>query len=305
MSMDEMKSIASEALGEKDPARKRRLIAALSARIRVRIIDLLHAKGTGHWGGSSSAADLVSMLYFYRMHIDPAEPCAPGRDRFILSKGHASPMLYSVLASRGFFDLEWLDTFRDIDSRLQGHPAMNKTPGVDLSTGALGHGISVGLGMSLAFRLSGSGAWTYVMVGEGCLDEGQSWEALMAAAKFRPDRLVLMVDNNGVQLDGTAEQIMPLGFLLAKLSAFGWNVAPRRYDGHDVDDIAASFEWMDGPGAWPRAVVYDTVKGKGVSFMEGKNVWHGAPIDDEAWRRARPELWAAYESALAAAGKGA
>lgn len=298
--MKDLMELGRAARAEADSPRRRLLAAACAARARLDLMDLLHAKGTGHWGGSASAAELVSMLYFCRMNIDPAFPGAQARDRFILSKGHAAPMLYHILAARGYFDFSWLGTLRDIDSHLQGHPAMNKTPGIDLSTGALGHGISVGLGMALGARLSGNRSWTYVLVGEGCLNEGQSWEALMAAAKFRPEHFVLLVDNNGVQLDGTADQIMPLGSLAAKLSAFGWNVAPRAHDGHSVDDIASSFEWLDGPGEWPRAIVYRTVKGRGVSFMEGKNAWHGAPVDGESWGRARPELETAFMAALAA-----
>ena len=293
-------SEASKAiLAERDPGRKSARVDALAKRIRVDMLDILHEKGTGHWGGSSSACEIVTALYFLRMRVDPADPAAAGRDRFVLSKGHASLLLYEVLAHRGYFESSLLRSFRDIDSSLQGHPSMLKTPGVDMSTGALGHGLSVGVGMALAARLSGMGFWTYVMVGEGCLDEGQSWEAVMAAAKYRPERLVLLVDNNGVQLDGPSAEIMPLDPIGRKLEAFGWNVAPGAWDGHDIASITRSFDWLDEPGPWPRAVVYTTVKGKGVSFMEGSNKWHGAPVDDESWRKARPELLAALADAEA------
>ena len=292
-----MKVTCEAILAERDPRRKVALTKALARRIRVEMLDIFHQKGTGHWGGSASACELVTALYFLRMHIDPAQPRLADRDRFVLSKGHASLLLYEVLAHRGFFDPALLSTFRDMDSTLQGHPCMRKTPGVDMSTGALGHGLSVGLGMALAAKLSGHGFWTYVMVGEGCLNEGESWEAIMAAAKFRPERLVLLVDHNGVQLDGPSADIMPLDPIGRKLEAFGWNVAPIVYDGHDLEAIQASFRWIDAPGAWPRAVVYRTVKGKGVSFMEGKSKWHGSPIDDESWRLARPELLAALAEA--------
>ena len=294
-----MNVTAGAILSEPDRNRKTAMTRLLARQIRVEMLDILHQKGTGHWGGAASACELVTALYFLRMNIDPARPHWEDRDRFVLSKGHASLLLYEVLAHRGFFDPALAGTFRDIDSTLQGHPCMRKTPGVDMSTGALGHGLSVGLGMALAARLSGKHYWTYVMVGEGCLDEGQSWEAIMAAAKFRPERFVLFVDNNGVQLDGPSAEIMPLGSINAKLEAFGWNVAPGSHDGHDLDAIRNTYEWLDGPGAWPRAVVYTTVKGKGVSFMEGLSKWHGSPVDDGSWNSARPELLAALAEAEA------
>jgi transketolase len=294
-----MSIAAGEILVEPDQRRKLAMTKALARQIRIEMLDIFHDKGTGHWGGSSSACELVTALYFLRMHIDPTKPLTEGRDRFILSKGHASLLLYEVLAHRGFFDKSLLSTFRDMDSSLQGHPCMYKTPGVDMSTGALGHGLSVGLGMALASRMSGKGFWTYVMVGEGCLDEGQSWEAIMSSAKFRPERLVLLVDNNGVQLDGPSAEIMPLDPIGKKLEAFGWNVAPGAYGGHDLGSIMKSFAWLDSPGTWPKAVVYTTIKGKGVSFMEGKNKWHGSPIDDESWKKARPELAASFAEAEA------
>ena len=286
-------------LAETDPGRQAAMAGALARRIRVEMLDVLPRKGTGHWGGAASAAELLTALYFLRMKVDPARPRDPDRDRLVLSKGHASLLLYEVLAHRGFFSPDRLDTFRDADSTLQGHPCMRKTPGVDMSTGALGHGLSVGLGMALAARLSGKRYWTYVVVGEGCLDEGQTWEAAMAAAKFRPERLALLVDHNKVQLDGPSDDIMPLGSIAGKLEAFGWHVAPGRHDGHDPAAILDTFGWLDSPGPWPRAVIYDTVKGKGVSFMEGQSKWHGAPVDDASWASARPELLAALAEAEA------
>ncbi len=295
-------TLEEQVLSEKDPAKKAKLVTALARRFRIEMIDNLHDKQTGHWGGSSSACDVVTSLYFHRMKVDPKNPRMADRDRFVLSKGHASVMLYTILAHRGYFDPSILATFRTIDSKLQGHPCMNKTPGVDMSTGALGHGLSVGTGMALASRLSGKKFNTYVMVGEGCLNEGQSWEAIMAAAKYKPEGLVLMVDYNGVQLDGTSKDIMPLDPLGDKFKAFGWNVLPKVYDGHDTADIFKSFEDLDKTAAWPKAVIYKTNKGSGVSFMEGKNTWHGSPIDDESYAKARPELVAAYEAAMKAAG---
>ena len=176
---------------------------------------------------------------------------------------------------------------------------MHKTAGVDMSTGALGHGISIGVGMALGSRLSGLGYQTTVMVGEGCLNEGQSWEAIMSAAKFKAPGLTLMVDYNGVQLDGTSADIMPLDPLAAKLSAFGWNVLPELYEGNEMADVFRSFDALDKVDSWPKAVIYRTVKGKGVSFMEGKNTWHGSPVDEASYALARPELVAAFEAAMA------
>jgi len=270
-------------------------LSALAAKLRLQVFDVLHERQTGHWGGASSAMELTSALYFNRMRIDPTNPEWADRDRFILSKGHASLNLYTVLAHRGYFPTEDLSGFRTLGSHLQGHPSMHKTPGVDMSTGALGHGLSIGVGMALAARLSGKRYWTYVLSGEGCLNEGQSWEAMMMASKYRPERLVLMIDYNKVQLDGTSDEIMPLDPLGGKLTAFGWNVAPQVYDGHDVNSILESFSWMDTEGPWPKAVVYKTVKGKGVDFMEHKNAWHGAPIDPESYAKGRPLLVADLE----------
>jgi len=265
-------------------------LAALAAEFRMEVWDVLHQRGTGHWGGSASAMELTTAMYFNRLNIRTDEPRWEDRDRFILSKGHASCNLYTVLAHRGFFDPKELPTFRMLGSMLQGHPCMNKVPGVDMSTGALGHGLSVGLGMALAARISGKKYWTYVVTGEGCLNEGQSWEALMCAAKYKPEHFVLMIDYNKVQLDGTEDQIMPLEPLRDKLSSFGWNVCPKKYDGNNTADILDSFAWMDAEGSWPKAVIYDTVKGKGVSFTEGKNAWHGAKIDDDSYAKGLPEL---------------
>ena len=297
-----MMTLEERTLSEKDTVRKARLTSALAKRFRLEMIDILHDKQTGHWGGASSACELVTALYFHRMKVYPNQPQAADRDRFVLSKGHASLLLYTVLAHRGYFDPVLLPTFRSIDSLLQGHPCMNKTPGVDMSTGALGHGLSVGTGMALAARLSGTGFRTYVMVGEGCLNEGQSWEAIMTAAKYKPEGLVLMVDYNGVQLDGTSEDIMPIAPLADKFRAFGWNLPGEIYDGHDMGAIFRSFDELDKVPAWPKALIYRTVKGKGVSFMEGKNTWHGSPVDDDSWGKARPELKAALDEALSAAG---
>jgi transketolase len=297
--ISEERILEEQILAESDPARKVKLTAALAKRFRVEMLDILHDKQTGHWGGASSACELVTALYFHRMKVDASNPGAADRDRFVLSKGHASLLLYTVLAHRGFFDPSLLNSFRDINSSLQGHPCMHKTAGVDMSTGALGHGISIGVGMALGSQLSGLGFRTTVMVGEGCLNEGQSWEAIMSAAKFKAPGLTLMVDYNGVQLDGTSADIMPMDPLAAKLAAFGWQVLPEPYDGNDMASVFRSFDDLDGLDSWPKAVIYRTVKGKGVSFMEGKNTWHGSPVDDASYALARPELMAAFDAAMA------
>jgi transketolase len=276
-------------------------LAALAAAFRLEMFDVLHRRATGHWGGASSAAEILTALYFKRLRIDPENPRWEDRDRFILSKGHASIALYTVLARRGYFPPEELSRFRSLGSRLQGHPSMKLLPGVDFSTGALGHGLSAGAGMALAAALKGKSWNTYVLAGEGCLDEGQTWEAALFSAKYRPRGLVLLIDNNRVQLDGDVAEILPLDPIPDKLRAFGWNLAPEIYDGNDAASVLESFDWLDrggeaGGGAWPKAVIYRTVKARGVSFMEGKAVWHGAPIDQESYDRGRPELLADLEA---------
>ena len=271
-------------------------LARLAQQFRIEVLDVLHDKGTGHWGGAASVADILTYLYFERMNLRTDDPAWEDRDRLVLSKGHASTMLYACLAEKGYFPKAELNTFRDLNSRLQGHPCMKKTPGVDMSTGALGHGISVGLGMALAGRLSGKDYKTYVIVGEGCLDEGTSWEGIMGAAKFKPENLVLLVDYNKVQLDGTSAEIMPLDHLADRFKSFGWRVAPKSYDGHNMDSIADAFKWLDSEKVGPSVIIFDTIKGKGVKSMENTNKWHGAPVTDDVYEKARPEL----EAGLAA-----
>lgn len=269
---------------------KARELQCLAQKFRIKVFDILHDKGTGHWGGASSAAELLVGLYFEVMNIRPEEPLWPGRDRFVLSKGHASCMLYTVLAHRGFFPVSELDSFRQLNSRLQGHPCMRKTPGVEMSTGSLGHGVSVALGMALAARRLRKNFWSYVLIGDGDLNEGQTWEAVMAAAKFKPERLVALVDYNKVQLDGPSDVIMPMDPLPEKFRAFNWNVAPMVYDGGNVAEILESFAWIKDQSRWPVAVIYKTHKGQGVSFMEDNSYWHGAPIDNESYVKGRAEL---------------
>lgn len=277
-------------LDEKDRSGKTALMQYFAQQCRIDVFDILHEKGTGHWGGAASAAELLVSLYFDAMRIRPEDPKWPDRDRLVVSKGHASCMLYTVLANRGYFPVEELSTFRQLDSRLQGHPCMNKTPGVEMSTGSLGHGMSVALGMALAARRMKRDFWTYVLIGDGDLNEGQTWEAIMSAAKFKPERMVALVDYNKVQLDGPSDLIMPMDPLDEKFRAFRWNVAPALYDGHSVAEILKSFDWVKRQTDWPVVVIYKTHKGRGVSFMEDNAYWHGSPIDDASYANGRPEL---------------
>jgi len=277
-------------LAETDRGKKAAMVQYLAQKFRVDVWDILHEKGTGHWGGASSVAEILTTLYFDAMNIRTDEPRWPDRDRLVLSKGHASAILYTVLANRGFFPTEELHTFRQINSRLQGHPCMNETPGVDMSTGALGHGMSVTLGMALAARLQHKSYWSYVIMGEGCLDEGQTWEGFMAAAKFKPERLLVMIDYNGFQLDGSSDEIMPLAPLFEKFNAFRWNVSPTLYNGHQVKDVQRAVDWARQQTEWPAAVIFKTKKGRGISFTEDTHKFHGAVIDDQTYAKGRPEL---------------
>ncbi len=275
---------------ERDLEKKTAMMQYLAQECRVDVMDIIHQKGTGHWGGAASAAELLVALYFHILNINQQEPRWPDRDRLIISKGHASCMIYTVLAKRGFFPFAEMDTFRQLNSRLQGHPCMNKVPGVEMSTGALGHGMSVTLGMALAAKVQNKNFWSYVLIGDGDLNEGQTWEGIMSAAKFKPERFVALVDYNKVQLDGPSEEIMPLDPLPEKFSAFGWNVPPRLYNGHRVSEILESFDWIQEQERWPVVVIYKTHKGRGVSFMEDNYKWHGSPVDDDTYASARPEL---------------
>jgi transketolase len=260
----------------------------LCLRLRQDLIRLLHAIQTGHPGGSLSMTELLVTLYFEKLRIDPARPGDPDRDRFILSKGHGAPMLYEVLAERGFFPKEDLRSLRQLGSHLQGHPCALKTPGIELSTGPLGLGLSAGLGMAMAARVDGRDYRVCVLMGDGELQEGVVWEAAMSAAKFAADKLLAIVDYNGVQLDGAIDEIMPLGDLSAKWRAFGWRVI--EIDGHDLAAISDALDEAAASEGRPTVILARTVKGKGVSFMEGKNAWHGKPIGDDDYARAMKEL---------------
>lgn len=263
-------------------------LESLCLRFRNELIDLLHEIQTGHPGGSLSCLEILTTLYTEKMNHNPKNPKMEGRDRLILSKGHAAPILYMNLAEQGYFKKEELKTLRQINSNLQGHPCMHKTAGVELSTGPLGLGLGAGLGMCLGERLKGNDSYIYVILGDGEIQEGSIWESVMAASKFNADHLIAILDNNGVQLDGTLEAIMPMGDIKAKWEAFGWNVIPC--DGHDVSSISDAVDKAKENKGKPTLILAKTVKGKGISFMEGKNIWHGKAISDEDYKNAKAEL---------------
>ncbi len=239
------------------------------------------AAKSGHPGGSLSAADILAALYFRVLRVDPSRPGWPERDRFVLSKGHAAPALYAALAERGYFPVEELKTLRRIHSRLQGHPDMRKTPGVEASTGSLGQGLSMAGGMALAGRLDGCDWRVYALLGDGECEEGQVWEAAMAAAHYRLDNLTAFLDNNGLQIDGPIEQVMSPNPLNDKWRAFGWHVI--EIDGHDFGQILGAVDEAKKTKGRPTMIVARTIKGKGCSFMENEAEWHGkAPSPEQA-----------------------
>ncbi|MDF2522684.1 MAG: transketolase [Clostridiales bacterium] len=270
-------------------AQKKEYLESLCKKFRIELIELLHSIQTGHPGGSLSATEIVTTLYFEKLNnLDTKNPNSKNRDRFILSKGHAAPILYQNLAEKGFFPKEELKTLRQLGSHLQGHPCAKKTPGVDLSTGPLGLGLSAGLGMALTAKLDNLDFTTYVLMGDGEIQEGIIWEAAMAAPKFNADNLVAILDYNGVQLDGTTDQIMPMRDVAAKWKTFGWNVI--EIDGHKVEEISDAIDQAKATKGVPTIIIAKTVKGKGVSFMEGKNTWHGNPIGADHYKQAMEEL---------------
>ena len=248
--------------------------------VRGGIIESTHSAKCGHPGGSLSIADIVTYLYFAEMNIDEKNPKMADRDRFVMSKGHAAPALYSVLANRGFFPVEDLKTLRKTDSYLQGHPDMKGTPGVDMSTGSLGLGISAACGMALAAKVNEDGYRVYCAVGDGESEEGQVWEAAMFAAHYKLDNLTVFIDFNGLQIDGKVTDVMNPTPHDKKFEAFGWNVIT--IDGHNFEEIENAVNAAKACKGKPTAIIANTVKGKGVSFMENKASWHGkAPSDDE------------------------
>jgi len=243
--------------------------------LRVEILRMIANAGSGHPGGSLSAIDLVTYLYFYRLRIDPSQPDWDGRDRFVLSKGHCAPAMYAALAKRGYFPADWLETLRDVGSRLQGHPDMRKTPGVDMTTGSLGQGFACAAGIALGGKLQNKEYRVYVMLGDGELQEGIVWETAMSAAQYQLDNLIAMVDNNRCQTDGFTAEIVNVEPLDEKWRAFGWHV--QRIDGHDFRQIHEAIEAAQQRDKRPHVVIADTVKGKGVPSMENRPEWHGLP----------------------------
>jgi len=249
--------------------------------IRQDIITMLAAAKSGHPGGSLSAADIIAVLYFSEMRVDPQNPNWPERDRFVLSKGHAAPVLYAALAEKGFFPKEELLKLRKTGHFLQGHPDMNKVPGVDMSTGSLGHGISVAAGMALAAKIDNKDYRVYCLLGDGEAEEGIVWEAAMAAAHYKLDNLLVILDHNGLQIDGPVKDVMNLEPLPDKWRAFGWNVL--EVDGHNIEELTASLQVAKNFVGKPTIIIAKTVKGKGVSFMENQVGWHGnAPSAEQA-----------------------
>ena len=253
----------------------------IAQKLRVHVIKAVHHAGSGHPGGSLSAADILSTLYFDEMNIDPKNPKKEDRDRFVLSKGHAAPVLYAALGERGFFPVEEMYTLRKLGSPFQGHPNMHKVSGVEMSTGSLGQGVSVAVGMALAGKIDGSQKRVYTLLGDGELQEGIVWEAAMAAGHYKLNNLVVIVDWNGLQIDGLNDDVMTVAPIDKKFEAFGFNVV--EIDGHNIEEIQEAFKKARAYKEGPTAIIAKTVKGKGVSFMENQGGWHGkAPNEEEA-----------------------
>ncbi len=264
-----------------------------ACKVRLGIIEGVYNAKSGHPGGSLSIADTLTYLYFAKMNVYPEKPDEPTRDRFVLSKGHTAPALYSTLAHRGFFSVEELKSLRHIGALLQGHPCIN-IPGVDMSSGSLGQGISVACGMALSAKISNDTYKVYTILGDGEIQEGQVWEAAMFAAHYKLDNLVAVVDNNGLQIDGNIKDVMSPYPIVDKFKAFGWHVIEM--DAHDFDAIEKAFDEAEKISEQPVVIVQKSVKGKGVSYMENNVSWHGAAPNQEQYEQAKSEL----EAALAA-----
>lgn len=266
-----------------------RELEALCRQFRIDVLSVIHEVQSGHTGGSFSECEILTLLYMEIANISVENQAADDRDRIVLSKGHGAPMLYRCLAKKGFFPEEELHTLRQPGSRLQGHPCSKKTPGVELSTGPLGIGLSAGTGMACANQLMGNDAYVYVVMGDGELNEGTIWEGAMSAAKFQCDHLIGIVDWNKVQLDGMTEDVMPMPHMEERWKSFGWNVF--RCDGHNIPALYEAIETAkEMRNKKPSVILADTVKGKGVSFMEGTNQYHGKAITDEEYANAMKEL---------------
>ena len=263
-------------------------LAKTANEIRKGIVTAVHSAKAGHPGGSLSCADLMTFLYFEEMNIDPKNPDKADRDRFVLSKGHCAPALYSTLAQRGYFPVEELTTLRKLGSHLQGHPCMQHTPGVDMSSGSLGQGVSVATGMALSAKLSNDSYRVYTLLGDGEIAEGQVWEAAMFAGHKNLDNLVVIVDNNGLQIDGKIEDVCNPYPIDKKFEAFNFHVI--NIDAHDFDQIRAAFAEARNTKGMPTAIIMKSVKGKGVSFMENQAGWHGKAPNDEQYEIAMEDL---------------
>ena len=267
---------------------EKKQLMATACKVRMGIIEGTHGAKAGHPGGSLSATEAFTYLYFKEMNVDPKNPKWEDRDRFVLSKGHTAPGLYAALAHKGFFPVEDLPTLRHIGSYLQGHPNMNETPGVDMSTGSLGQGISAAAGMALAAKYQGKATRVYTLLGDGEIQEGQVWEACMLAAHYKLDNFCAIIDNNGLQIDGAVADVMSPYPIDEKLKAFGFEVTV--VDGHDFEQLEAAFAQAKATKGKPFAIIMKTVKGKGVSFMENNAGWHGKAPNDEEYAQAMAEL---------------
>lgn len=265
----------------------------IACKIRMGIIESTHGAKAGHPGGSMSAADIFAYLYFKGLNIDPQKPKWSKRDRFVLSKGHTAPGLYAALALRGFFPVDDLPTLRHADSYLQGHPNMNTVPGIDMSTGSLGQGISCACGMALGLKHLGQSPRVYALLGDGEIQEGQVWEACMFAAHYHLDNLCVVIDNNGLQIDGSVSKVMSPYPIDEKLQSFGFHV--ETIDGHDFTQIDLAMESAKAAKEQPTAIIMKATKGKGVSFMENQVSWHGKAPNDEEYVQAMAELNACLE----------
>ena len=270
---------------------EKRALQITACKVRMGVIEGTHGAKAGHPGGSLSAADVFTYLYFKEMNIDPKNPKWEGRDRFVLSKGHTAPGLYAALANRGFFPVEDLPTLRHIGSYLQGHPNMNTVPGVDMSTGSLGQGISCAVGMALGLKFQGKSPRVYTLLGDGEIQEGQVWEACMAAAHYKLDNFVAIVDNNGLQIDGKVSDVMNPYPIVDKMAAFGFHTIA--IDAHDFDQIEDAFHEARTVKGQPSAIILKSTKGKGVSYMENNVGWHGKAPNDAEYEQAMKELSAA------------
>lgn len=267
---------------------KKRELQRIACKIRMGVLEAVHSAKSGHPGGSLSIADDLAYLYFVEMNIDPQNPEWMGRDRFVLSKGHCAPALYAALALKGYFPVEELKKLRKVNAMLQGHPDMKGTPGIDMSTGSLGQGISAACGMALSAKLSNENYRTYAILGDGELEEGMVWEAAMFAAHYKLDNLTAIVDYNGLQIDGKLSEVCSPEPIPEKFAAFGWHVI--KIDAHDFDEIEAAINEAKNTKEQPTVIVQNSVKGKGVSFMENNVAWHGKGPNDVEFAKAMEEL---------------